>query len=96
MIEPGFFRTNLHNSFEFADGTNEDYDRIRKNTLQVFSNSIEKADNPDSVAQVVLKILNSKNPGFSYRIGKNSWIAPNLQFLWYNLFEHGLRSTFEL
>jgi NAD(P)-dependent dehydrogenase (short-subunit alcohol dehydrogenase family) len=96
MVEPGFFRTNLHNSFEFAEGTNEDYDRIRKNTLQVFSNSIEKADNPDLVAQVVLKILNSKNPGFSYRIGKNSWIAPNLQFLWYNLFEFGLRSTFKL
>jgi short-subunit dehydrogenase len=96
VVEPGFFKTNLHNTFEYAPTTINDYEVIRKNALPVFSDSIEKADTPESVARIVFKILNSKNPGFSYRVGKDSWIAPLLQFLWYKLFEFGVSRKFRL
>ncbi len=40
VVEPGFFKTNLHQAFEFAEATIPDYDTIRKNAVQVFSSSI--------------------------------------------------------
>ncbi|MCX6304344.1 MAG: SDR family NAD(P)-dependent oxidoreductase [Bacteroidetes bacterium] len=96
LIEPGFFKTNLHNVFEYAAPAIADYDRFRKHALHVFSSSIEHADTPESVARIVVKIVNSQNPGFSYRAGKNSWIAPLLQFACYKLYESGVRGKFRL
>jgi short-subunit dehydrogenase len=96
IVEPGFFKTNLHNTFEYAEPTIPDYDPMRKNALAVFSDSIEKADTPESIARIVLKILNSKNPAFSYRVGKNTWIAPLMQFLFYRMYELGARMKFRL
>jgi short-subunit dehydrogenase len=96
LIEPGFFKTNFHNTFEYAKPTITDYDRLRKKALPVFTESIEKADTPQSVARIVLKILNSKNPGFSHRIGKNTFLAPLLQFMFYRGYELGIRIKFRL
>jgi short-subunit dehydrogenase len=96
MVEPGFFKTNLHNTFEYATPEIRDYDNLRTNALPVFSDSIEKADTPESVARVVIKIINSQNPRFSYRVGKNSWLAPFLQFLYYRFYEFATRKKFRL
>jgi short-subunit dehydrogenase len=96
IIEPGFFKTNLHNKFEYAKPSISDYDNLRNNALPVFSESIEKADTPEPVARIVLKILKSKNPGFSYRVGENSWLAPFLQFLFYRLYEFGTKKKLRL
>jgi NAD(P)-dependent dehydrogenase (short-subunit alcohol dehydrogenase family) len=96
MIEPGFFKTNLHNAFEYAKPTIADYDPLRKKALPVFSEAIENADTPESIARIVLKIVNSNNPGFSYKVGKNTWLAPFLQFLYYRLYEFGTLKKFRL
>jgi len=96
MVEPGFFKTNLHNKFEYAKPTISDYDNLRNNAIPVFSESIEKADTPEPVARIVLKILQSKNPGFSYRVGENSWLAPFLQFISYRLYELGTKKKLRL
>ncbi len=96
LVEPGFFKTNLHNAFEYAQPSISDYDLLRKNALQVFSDSIDHADTPEPVARIVERILKSKRPGFSYRLGKNSWLAPFLQFLVFRLYEFGVRIKFRL
>jgi len=96
VIEPGFFKTNLHNSFEFAEFAVSDYDNMRNNALHVLSTSIDNADTPVSVARVILKILNTENPGYSYRVGKNTLLAPWLQFLYFRLYEFGTRIKFGL
>ncbi len=96
VVEPGFFKTNLHNAFEYAEPTVSDYDKMRNRSLRILSDSIEKAETPESVARVILKIINSKNPGYSYRVGKNSKLAPMLQFLFYRLYEFGTRIKFRL
>ena len=96
VIEPGFFKTNLHNSFEFAEFAISDYDKMRNNALHVLSTSIDNADTPVSVARVILKILNTENPGYSYRVGKNTLLAPWLQFLYFRLYEFGTRIKFRL
>jgi short-subunit dehydrogenase len=96
IVEPGFFKTNLHNTFEYAQPSIPDYDLSRKNALPVFSDSIENADTPESVARIILKILNSRDPGFSYRVGVNSFLAPFFQFLHYRMYEFGVRMKFRL
>jgi NAD(P)-dependent dehydrogenase (short-subunit alcohol dehydrogenase family) len=96
MVEPGFFKTNLHHTFEYAEPSINGYDTLRKNALSVLNNSIEKAGTPEPVAQIVLRIIKSENPGFSYRTGKNSFLAPVMQFLFFRLYEFGVRLTFRL
>ncbi len=70
VIEPGFFKTNLNEAFEFAEPGISDYDKTRNKALKVFSDSINKAPSPEPVAETALKILRSKNPQFSYPSGK--------------------------
>ncbi len=96
MVEPGFFKTNLHNSLEYAVPSIEEYDSIRNNALSVFSNSIKDAPSPDPVARVVLRILNSKNPAYSYRVGADARFLPFLQFASYRLFEYGTARKFKI
>ena len=96
IIEPGFFKTNLHQSFVYAEPKLLEYDTIRNNALQVLEKSIEDADLPVPVAKVGLKILKSKNPGYSYRVGHDARILPVLQFLFYRLFESGTLRKFNL
>lgn len=96
MIEPGFFKSNLHHSFEYAKPAIQDYDQLRKNALSVLTGSIEKAITPEPVARTVLMIVNSKNPGFGYRVGQNSLIAPFVQFLFFRLFELAISIKFRM
>jgi len=96
IVEPGFFKTNLHNTFEYASPSIADYDKIRDNALGIFTMSIEHGETPDRIAGVILKILNSKNPRFRYKMGKNTTLAPILNFLSYRLLEYGIRKKFSL
>jgi NAD(P)-dependent dehydrogenase (short-subunit alcohol dehydrogenase family) len=94
VVEPGFFKTNLNQAFEYADPGISDYDAIRDKALAVFSNSIENAPSPDPLARVVLKILNTKYPKYSYRVGRDAKMLPFLQFACNRLFELGLIRKF--
>lgn len=96
VIEPGFFKTNLHHAFEFAEPHISDYDATRAGALEVFSASIENAPSPEPVATAVLKILHSKNPKFSYRAGNDAKLFPFLQFLSPGLFEKGTAKKFRV
>lgn len=96
VIEPGFFKTNLHLAFEFAEPSISEYDAIRTKALDVFTNSIKMAPLPAPVAQAVLKILHLKNPKFSYRVGRDARIVPFLQFASNRLFEFGVAKKFKI
>ena len=96
VVEPGFFKTNLHHVFEYANPNVADYDEMRNNALQFLQGSIDKAKTPEAVGRVILKILKSENPGYSYRVGKNTTLAPWLQFLFYRFYEFGMRINFRL
>ena len=96
MVEPGFFKTNLHNTFEYAIPGIGDYDKMRNNALQVLADSIRHGNTPEPVARVVMKILHTKNPKYSYRVGKVAWMAPLLQFVSYRLFEFGTARKFRV
>ncbi|GAB3641345.1 SDR family oxidoreductase [Spirosoma arcticum] len=94
VVEPGFFKTNLAQAFEYAEPSIADYDATRTKALSVFSRSIETAPTPEPVADTVVKILRSKSPRFSYRVGTDARTLPILQFMFYRLFEWGAARKF--
>jgi short-subunit dehydrogenase len=96
IIEPGFFKTEIHHAFELAEPCIRDYDLIRTNAIQVLHNSVERAPSPDPVVRKVLKIIHSENPGVSYRIGRFTKLAPWMQFTFYRLLEYALAIKFRI
>lgn len=96
VVEPGFHKTGLHHAFKFAENKITDYTSSREKAIDVFANSIENAPKPDRIAEAVLRIINSKEPGYSYRVGNDAKFLPWLQFLFYRLFENGARRKFHL
>ena len=87
VIEPSFYKTNIAASGERVAVTIPGYDRIRKRVMDFVRQAITTAQTPEPVAGLVLKIINTKEPKFSYRIGRNAWFLPALQFLWPKRFE---------
>lgn len=97
VVEPGFFKTNLMSySGYYAKPIIEDYNAIRKGPIEVITEAFENAPSPEPVAEVVLKILSSKNPKFSYRVGKDARTLPFLQFAFNRIFEKGAGKHFKI
>lgn len=97
VIEPGFFKTNLMANPEYyAKPTIDDYNAIRKGPVEVITESFDNAPSPQPVADTVLEIISSKNPRFSYRVGKDAKTLPFLQFAFNRLFEKGAGKHFKI
>ena len=62
VIEPGFFKTNIDKDAEYGNESISDYEHSRKKVFRFFSESLAKSPAPKPVADVVLKIVNEKNP----------------------------------
>ena len=96
VIEPGFFRSNLHSAFIYPVNPIPEYDRMRQRTFKVLDQSIEHGKTPEPVARIVLKILETKKPKFSYPVGPNSFLAPFMQFFAVRIYEFAMRRKFGL
>jgi NAD(P)-dependent dehydrogenase (short-subunit alcohol dehydrogenase family) len=89
VIEPGFFKTNIDKDAEYGNESISDYAHARTKMFQFFSESLAKSPAPGPVADVVLKIVNEKNPKYNYPVGARTRLLPALQFFSHNLFETG-------
>ncbi len=89
VIEPGFFKTNIDKDAEYGNESINDYEHSRKKVFQFFSESLAKSPAPKPVADVVLKIVNEKNPKYNYPVGARTRLLPAIQFFSHNLFETG-------
>ena len=97
VIEPGFFKTNLMSDPDlYVNPIIDDYDKIRSGPINVLNQSFDHAPSPQPVADTVLKIIQSKNPKFSYRVGKDAGMLPFLQFMSYSVFEKGAAKHFKI
>ncbi|WP_338877395.1 hypothetical protein WBJ53_32145 (plasmid) [Spirosoma sp. SC4-14] len=92
VVEPAFFKTNLVQGFAYAEPTIAD----RENALSAYSSSIKNGPSPEPVADVVLKILRTTRPQFSYRVGSDAKTLPVIQFLSYPLYEWGAAKRFNI
>ena len=89
VVEPGFFKTNIDRGAQYGNENISDYEHTRKKVFQFFSESLAKSPAPRPVADVVLKIVNEKNPRYNYPVGARTRLLPAIQFFSHNLFETG-------
>jgi short-subunit dehydrogenase len=87
MVEPIFHKTNLINNSISTHGTIKDYDVFRQKVHSYYNDEFEKAPEPTAVVNTIIKIIDSKNPKFSYPVGKGTSMILALQRFAYNAFE---------
>ena len=87
MIEPMFHKTNFTNNAVATHGTIKDYDAFRQKIQSYYNNEIQKAPEPIAVADAIIKVINNKNPKFSYPVGKGTAMILTLQHFFYSAFE---------
>jgi len=70
VVEPGFFKTNLSNTRVAAAKPISDYDETRKRAHTALAESFRNGDNPEEVAETMVKIIDSPSPHLHYTVGK--------------------------
>ena len=88
MVEPSAFRTNIANSATTAEGDITDYDVFRQKISSYTKTQFNNAPGPEPVMNTVLKIVNEKNPKYSYPVGKGSSMILTLQRFAYSVLEN--------
>ena len=94
VVQPGFFKTNLHHMFEYAAPCVSDYDHLRDHAMKTFADGIDKAPLPEPVAEAVVKAVIAPKPEYSYRVGTDATWLPRLQFFTPRFYEKGLEHKF--
>ncbi|RVT75266.1 SDR family NAD(P)-dependent oxidoreductase [Flavobacterium sufflavum] len=87
MIEPTFHKTNFVNNAVATHGNIKDYDTFRQKIHSYYNNELKNAPEPTIVANTIINVINSKNPKFSYPVGKGTAMILALQRFAYNAFE---------
>lgn len=87
MVEPSGFKTNVITNSIAAERKIEDYSSYRKK-VEAFSNDLfSKAPEATPVIDVLLKLVEEKNPKFNHPVGKGTSVLLGLQLLNYKTFE---------
>ncbi len=88
MVEPTGFKTNVIANSVGAEKKIEDYASYRKK-VDAFANDLfSKAPEATPVIDVLLKLVEDKNPKFNHPVGKGASVLPGLQLFHYKAFEN--------
>ena len=97
LVEPGFIKTNVWHNVKEAVNRISDYDPWRQRALEVRHQFEEKALEPTVVAEVILRIIESKSPRLRHTVGNDvAKISRMRRFLPEAIFEKGMRRTLHL
>lgn len=87
MVEPTGFKTNVITNSIAAERKIEDYSSYRKK-VEAFANDLfSKAPEATPVTDVLLKLVEEKNPKFNHPVGKGTSVLLGLQLFTYKTFE---------
>lgn len=97
LIEPGFFKTNLNHTMSSESCAIADYNTVRAAIHSSINQAISQGDNPQKVAQMIVKVAASKSPRLRYRVGNDAlWIPYLKAILPESLYRLGARWRFKL
>jgi NAD(P)-dependent dehydrogenase (short-subunit alcohol dehydrogenase family) len=97
LIEPGFFKTQLHREMQRGALRNDDYATVREALETTLAVAIEQGDDPSKVAEMIVRIAGTRSPRLRYRVGNDSvWIPRLRALLSDNLFRRGMRRRFNI
>jgi short-subunit dehydrogenase len=97
LVEPGFIKTNVWHNVKEAANRISDYDPWRQRVREVRQQFEQKALEPTVVAEVILRIIESKSPRLRHTVGRDVarlfWMR---RFLPEAMFEKGVRRALHL
>jgi NAD(P)-dependent dehydrogenase (short-subunit alcohol dehydrogenase family) len=97
LVEPGFFKTNIHHSLARQAGAFDDYSLLRSAMQSSIEESIGEGDDPEKVARTIARIAREKSPRLRYRVGSDArWVPRIKKVLPERIFEEGVRRRFGL
>lgn len=87
MVEPMGFKTNIADSGVTSDIKIGDYDLLREQSTALWKATLDNAPTPEPVVNTVAKIINAREPKFSYPVGRGASFILTMQHYAYKLFE---------
>ncbi len=97
LIEPGFFKTNIGQSARSGSQSIPDYNTIRETLQTSIQRAIARGDNPQKVAELIVKVAETAKPKLRYRAGSSAvWVSRLKAILPEEWFGRGMRKTFGL
>jgi NAD(P)-dependent dehydrogenase (short-subunit alcohol dehydrogenase family) len=95
MVEPMSFKTGIGTNAVAASKAIGDYDRFRHKVDVYRQGTFDKAPAPEPVLRTVLRILQEKEPEFSYPVGRGTAFILALQKFAYRAFERSILKRVE-
>src|SRR5437870_3516780 len=96
VVEPGFFRTKLGETRHTSEERITDYDQMRDRAVKALEEDIEKGGDPRTVAEKILRIVESRSPRLEYLVGKSGRYRAMKLVLPESSFESGVRRRYKL
>lgn len=97
LIEPGFYRTRLHESRGLEARRFGDYDCLREVLNSSIERSFVEGGDPAEVAELVVRVAGAKAPRLRYRVGSDArWVPVLKGLLPQKAFAMGMRKRFNL
>ena len=97
LVEPGFFRTSLHESTQHGAMRIDDYATMRQALETALDRAISEGDDPRKVAEAIVRIAESTSPRLRYRVGSDANWVPRLKAaLPERVFRRALRKRFNM
>ena len=96
VVEPAFFKTNLIQNRARAAKMIDDYDHVRKNALSVLEENINHGGDPQEVADLIAKIIETPSPLLHYAVGKEKRYLVLKRILSQSVMESQVRKHWQL
>ena len=90
MVEPMGFKTNIVSNSMVAENKISDYDVYRTKLEDYTKDLFTKSEEPTSVIETLLKLVESESPKFNHPVGKGSSLFPAIQFFSFKTFENSI------
>jgi short-subunit dehydrogenase len=87
MIQPAAFKTSIMDNSSKPLNKIADYNSLRAKIEKFTTDLVDKAEDPQMVAEKVLKVVQTENPKFRNIVGKGTSVLINLQHFAYGILE---------
>lgn len=95
LIEPGFFKTSIGESVPDVSGSIGAYDRFREAIRSSIERSLSEGGDPEVVARLVSRVVQTERPKLRYRVGSDAtWLPRMRRVMPARLYAWGLRREF--
>jgi NAD(P)-dependent dehydrogenase (short-subunit alcohol dehydrogenase family) len=97
LIEPGAFKTGVLQAASVNQRTIAGYDAIRQAARHTLHDSMQKAGDPDTVAELIVRVAMHPSPRLRYGAGPEARSLPILKLLLpQRIFDHLIRRAYRL